>query len=223
MFRGGLVISSPAAYDAIVLMLNAESLDERDKLTKQWRDHKLGELNFVGTVAALVSTVLTSTGAWPDILSNGKTTPWYIRTIWWSGIMFALFAVITAAQQALRLHRLSSHKHGLGLLRQSMVYTSHSTEHGRPFYRPARIMVYAWQISLAFLVASIACMIIGMLISVWVSATWGPDKRPENGWWDEGSKLAVTFTVVFIATQVSFAVSQTALTEPRMESERDYS
>lgn len=31
-------------------LLNAEDLGERDHLTREWRDHKLQELNFVGVV-----------------------------------------------------------------------------------------------------------------------------------------------------------------------------
>lgn len=31
-------------------MLNAEDEQEQDELTKNWRDHKLEELNFVGTL-----------------------------------------------------------------------------------------------------------------------------------------------------------------------------
>lgn len=33
-------------------LLNAADKDERDKLTGQWRDHKLQELNFVGVVVS---------------------------------------------------------------------------------------------------------------------------------------------------------------------------
>lgn len=39
-----------STYDGIDLMLNCENVDQRDELTKNWRDHKLQELNFVGTV-----------------------------------------------------------------------------------------------------------------------------------------------------------------------------
>lgn len=38
------------AYEALYIMLNAEDEQEQDELTKNWRDHKLEELNFVGTL-----------------------------------------------------------------------------------------------------------------------------------------------------------------------------
>lgn len=33
-------------------MLNADTEEERDQLTRNWRDHKAEELNFVGTVVS---------------------------------------------------------------------------------------------------------------------------------------------------------------------------
>ncbi|KAJ2903316.1 uncharacterized protein MKZ38_010067 [Zalerion maritima] len=229
LFRGGIVVSSDTTFDSVVLMLNAETPEERDELTINWRDHKLEELNFVGTVGALLATCLTSTGAWPDILSNGRDKPWSIRACWYSGIIFALLSVVTAAQQALRLHRLSAHKHGLQFIRQSMVYktvSSHplvpsSGHRGGVAYIPARIQVLAWQVSLMFLVTAVVVMIVGMTVLVWVSAAWGPKKRPEDGWWDDGSKMAVTFTVVLCASLAVFLVSQVALTEPRVDGQEN--
>ena len=38
--------------DPIEILLNTEDHDHRDELTKQWRDHKLAELNFVGVVVS---------------------------------------------------------------------------------------------------------------------------------------------------------------------------
>lgn len=43
-------MSRATAYDGIDLMLNCENEEERDDLTQKWRDHKLQELNFIGTV-----------------------------------------------------------------------------------------------------------------------------------------------------------------------------
>jgi hypothetical protein len=36
-----------------MILLNCESAEERDKLTMQWRDHKLNELSFIGVVVRL--------------------------------------------------------------------------------------------------------------------------------------------------------------------------
>lgn len=53
MFRGGAnILSTSVAYEGVVLMLNSDTLQERDQLTREWRDHKVEELNFVGTVVS---------------------------------------------------------------------------------------------------------------------------------------------------------------------------
>lgn len=44
------LFKSTTTYDPIFTLLNAESEDERDRLTESWRDHKLEELNFIGIV-----------------------------------------------------------------------------------------------------------------------------------------------------------------------------
>lgn len=38
--------------DTIIQMLNEDSQTEQDEMTKNWRDHKLQELNFVGTLVS---------------------------------------------------------------------------------------------------------------------------------------------------------------------------
>jgi hypothetical protein len=49
-FGGGIYAPNPSTYDPIKILLNAESTEEKDELTKRWRDNKLSELNFVGVV-----------------------------------------------------------------------------------------------------------------------------------------------------------------------------
>lgn len=51
LFRGGLMAPTQTTYEAIEYLLTAETKEERDELTKQWRDHKLEELNFIGVVS----------------------------------------------------------------------------------------------------------------------------------------------------------------------------
>lgn len=53
LFRGGLMAPTQTTYDSIHCLLTAETIEERDQLTKQWRDHKLEELNFIGVVSGL--------------------------------------------------------------------------------------------------------------------------------------------------------------------------
>jgi hypothetical protein len=36
--------------DTIIQMLNEDDQTQKDEMTKNWRDHKLQELNFVGTL-----------------------------------------------------------------------------------------------------------------------------------------------------------------------------
>jgi len=47
------LFKSSTTHDPIKRLLNAESMDERDRLTEEWRDRKLQELNFIGVVVSL--------------------------------------------------------------------------------------------------------------------------------------------------------------------------
>ncbi|CRK29718.1 hypothetical protein BN1723_003595 [Verticillium longisporum] len=71
--------------------------------------------------------------------------------------------------------------------------------------------VYAWQASLVFLVAAVICLVAGILVLVWVSTEFGPDKKPEDGWWDDSAKMAITFTVVVVVSLVMFLLTQATL------------
>lgn len=48
----GLFSPRATMHEPIVLLLNHQDKDERDRLTGQWRDNKLAELNFVGIVVS---------------------------------------------------------------------------------------------------------------------------------------------------------------------------
>lgn len=172
IFRGGLIAPNGLTRDSIRLLLNAEPGEEQDSLTRQWRDHKLQELNFVGVVGALLTGCLTGTGSWPSILQNGQSQPWPVRLCWFAGIVFGLFSVLTAAQQSLRLHRLSSHKEALANIRKFMAKRKIISEEGTEI-EPRRFQVYGWQTSIMFLTLSVAAMIVGMAILVWYELTLG--------------------------------------------------
>lgn len=195
------------AYEAMCLILNAEDPNERDELTKTWRNHKLEELNFVGTLGALLAGCLSSTSSWPDVLNNGREKPWTVRALWLSGLVFALFSVLIAGLQSMRLHRLSAHRDGLELIRSGLSGRRDSA--GR--VRPQWLHVNAWEFSLAFLITSVLCMVMGIAVLVWVSTGYGPDKPEDGGWWDENSKMAVTFTIVLGFAMLVLLSSQTAL------------
>ncbi|KAG7119664.1 hypothetical protein HYQ45_014904 [Verticillium longisporum] len=206
IFHGGLVAPDSTTLDSLQAILNESDDALRDDLTERWRDHKLQELNFVGTVGALLAACLSSTGSWPDVLDNGRKQPWSIRACWYIGLVFALFAVLTALQQSLRLHRLSAHREGLKWIRKSMTGEKTGGE-----VRVRTWQVYAWQASLVFLVAAVICLVAGILVLVWVSTEFGPDKKPEDGWWDDSAKMAITFTVVVVVSLVMFLLTQATL------------
>lgn len=218
--RGGLIAPEQTTRKALSVLLNEDDPEEKDRLTEQWRDHKLAELNFIGVVGALLAGVLTSTGSWPTVLANGKTQPWTIRALWFSGTLFALFAVLIAAKQSLSLHRLSGHRDGLPYIRSCM---SGKVDARSGRVEPRRAQVYAWQMSILLLTAAVFCMVSGITVLVWTSADWGPRKDAMGTWWDDSAKLAVTFTIVlgftlgiFLFTQASLAVS--TVVEDRQES-----
>ncbi|KAF4448395.1 hypothetical protein F53441_8203 [Fusarium austroafricanum] len=170
--------------DTIIQMLNEDDQTQKDEMTKNWRDHKLQELNFVGTLGALLASCLSTTGSWPDVLPNGRNKPWSVRTMWFSGLVFALFSVVIAGVQSMRLHRLSAHPDGLSMIRNSLVRKRQSDNKARPSW----LQVYAWEFSLAFLVLAIFCMVIGLTILIWAGTEFGPSKSREDGWWDGNSK-----------------------------------
>ncbi|KAK5680576.1 hypothetical protein LTS10_007509 [Elasticomyces elasticus] len=173
IFQGGLIAPTHTTYDSIDLLLNAPTAAERDELTKRWVDHKLEELNFVGVVGALLTGCLTSTGSWPTILSSGTETPWVVRTCWYCGIVFSLFAVLTAAQQSIRLHRLAAHRDAWRNVRLFMG-VKWRDEDGVVRIKPRRFQVFGWQTSIMFLTFSVLTMVLGMCLLVWTATMTGP-------------------------------------------------
>lgn len=184
---GGIYAPDPSTSDPIEILLNTEDKDEREKLTTQWRDNKLSELNFVGVVSALLAGVLTSTGSWPTILPNGMRSPWPIRTSWYCGIILALFSILTAADQTVRLHRLSSHRDGLQKMHELLSKSNRSFGSGRS--KPRTLQVMTWQMPVMFLTSSTLCMIVGMFLHVW-SATQHLIWRADS--WDDNAKVYIS-------------------------------
>ncbi|KAF5025352.1 hypothetical protein F66182_2563 [Fusarium sp. NRRL 66182] len=182
------------AYDTITLMLNEDDENQKDELTKNWRNHKLEELNFVGTLGALLASCLSSTSSWPDVLANGRNKPWSVRTMWFSGLVFALFSVVIAGIQSMRLHRLSAHPDGLELIRNGLGRRRLSDDKACP----SLLQVYAWDFSLAFLVLAVLCMVAGLTVLLWAGAQYGPQKPKDGGWWDDGSKASVASVLTFL-------------------------
>jgi hypothetical protein len=120
------------------------------------------------TQAALLAGVLTSTGSWPTILTNGKQSPWFVRTAWYCGIILSLLSIISAADQTVRLHRLSSHRDGLANIHKLLSKRSTVKRTGRR--APSLLQIMTWQMPVMFLITATICMVVGMFLLVW-SAT----------------------------------------------------
>ncbi|KAH7073145.1 hypothetical protein BKA63DRAFT_417148 [Paraphoma chrysanthemicola] len=206
---GGIYAPDPSTYDPIEILLNAEDEGEKDHLTKLWRDNKLSELSFVGVVSALLAGVLTSTGSWPNILPNGEKSPWSVRTSWYCGIILALFSILSAADQTVRLHRLSSHRDGLKNIRKLLAKTNGEQRRSRKTGRktPSLMQIMTWQMPVMFLTTATLCMIVGMFLHVWSATTHL--KRPSL--WDDNTKVATTYTIVAITSVVLFFFGQFTL------------
>ncbi|KAH8731555.1 hypothetical protein GQ44DRAFT_604660 [Phaeosphaeriaceae sp. PMI808] len=207
-FGGGIYAPDPSTYDPIEILLNTEDEEKRDELTVRWKDNKLSELNFVG-VSALLAGVLTSTGSWPNILPNGEKSPWSVRTSWYCGIILALFSILSAADQTVRLHRLSSHRDGLNNIRRLLAKTNgergRSSKTGRQ--TPSLLQIMTWQMPVMFLTTATLCMIVGMFLHVW-SATSHLDWP---GLWEDNTKVAVTYTIIAGLAIILFFVGQVSL------------
>lgn len=115
---------------------------------------------------------------------NERDKPWGVRVCLYGGLVFALFAVLVAGQQSMRLHRLSGHRDGLIHIRERLARVESSDG-----YKPYKFQVYAWGASLYFLVASVICMIVSITVLVWMSAGNHPDKEQRDTWWDDNSKV----------------------------------
>ena len=135
--------------------------------------------------SALLAGVLTSTGSWPTILPNGMPTPWPVRTSWYCGIILSLLSIISAADQTVRLHRLSSHRDGLANIRKLLAKGSRSTRTGRR--APSLIQIVTWQTPVMFLITATLCMVVGMFLLVW-SATI---HKVSSGLWDDQTKVGL--------------------------------
>lgn len=189
-FWGGIYAPDPSTYDPIEILLNTEDAEERDLLTKRWKESRLNELSFVGVVSALLAGVLTSTGSWPDILPNGQQSPWPVRTAWYCGIILSLFSILTAADQTVRLYRLSSHRDGHRNLRRLLAKPKSIRSGGR--LQPSTAQLYTWQMPVMFLTTATICMIVGMFLHVW-SAT---RHLPKDDWWGPDSKVSRSASMI---------------------------
>jgi hypothetical protein len=146
--------------------------------------------------SALLAGVLTSTGSWPNILPNGEASPWSVRTSWYCGIILSLFSILSAADQTVRLHRLSSHRDGLAHLRKLLASGKHNSPSKTGSFRPSLVQIMTWQMPVMFLTTATICMIVGMFLHVWSATTHL--KRPNL--WDDNTKVCLLLNECSIFT-----------------------
>ena len=116
------------------------------------------------------------------MLTDGRDKPWFVRSLWFSGLVFALFAVLIAGIQSMRLHRLSAHRDGLKKIRVGL---GRRRSAGGDMI-PHRIQVLAWEASQFFLVLSVILMVTGVAVLVWVSTQYG---SVDGKGWHENFKV----------------------------------
>jgi hypothetical protein len=94
---------------------------------------------------------------------------------------------LTAADQTVRLHRLSSHRDGLlnvrKLLSKRLRKRHDESQTGR--LQPTLLQVITWQMPVMFLTSATLCMVVGMFLHVW-SAT---RHFGVLGSWDDDTKV----------------------------------
>ncbi|KAE9973528.1 hypothetical protein EG328_004369 [Venturia inaequalis] len=207
-------VSGPSLSESPILdLLNCPEKHDRDRLTEQWRDHKLKELNFVGIVAALLTGCLTSTGSWPNFTPGGEVQPWQVRTCWFVGIIFGLTSILSAADQTIRLHRISAHRNAPRRIRMLI---RGNAKRIRGQIRPSRVRMFIWQLPVFFL----TCATVAMMTGIWV-LVWTATMEAGTFVWKENAKSAVVFTSITGVTGIIFFWAQTLLHAPVHEEDED--
>ena len=128
---------------------------------------------------------LTSTGSWPNILAGEQAQPWEIRTCWYVGIVFGLTSILAAADQTIRLHRISAHRNALRRIR---ILIRGDTRRKNGQIIPSRPRMYIWQLPVFFLTCAVVAMMAGIWALVWMATI-------ESGTfiWDENAKVSSSF------------------------------
>lgn len=99
------------------------------------------------------------------------------------GIILSVFAILSAADQTVRLYRMSSHRDGLIQIRELLAKSNGKRDTGR--LRPGMAQLYTWQMPVMFLTTAAICMIVGLFLHVW-SAIRSID---HEDWWSDDAKV----------------------------------
>jgi len=204
-------------------VLNTKQYSE--DVTREWKKAMLNELNFVGIVAGLVATIITSFLAGSPVLS------WPVRALFLSALLFVLISISIAAQYTMTLTRLCYNPRSTKRLKRALQKIAKEkekdTEGGNREggqkspaeinvegeeeeqattggLQPSRMQLYAWQIPVVLLAVAVLKLVIGLNIWVFEAAvaepTWGDDK-----------KTAVFFGVMAAFATMNFFISCAAI------------
>lgn len=107
------------------------------------------------------------------------------------GIVLSVFAILSAADQTVRLYRMSSHRDGCIKIRELLSKSNAKKRTGR--LSPSMAQLYTWQMPVMFLTTAAICMIVGLFLHVW-SAIRG--LHHEN-WWSDDAKVSRSVMIFF--------------------------
>lgn len=93
---------------------------------------------------------------------------------------------------------MAGHRDGLVLIRQSLRTRERVLIGTEWKYRPRKMQVYAWQLSILFLAGAVLCMISGMIFLVWSAVA--EDVGRGKGFDDNGKVSNIRFVVLFDET-----------------------
>ncbi|KAE9373817.1 hypothetical protein N431DRAFT_482728 [Stipitochalara longipes BDJ] len=97
----GVFMPYDAMYHHAKFVLNEKKLVKEDmEVINEWKAARLEELNFVGIVAALLASVITS------ILTGSAILSWPIRALCLSALISVLISICIATQQTITLTRM---------------------------------------------------------------------------------------------------------------------
>jgi hypothetical protein len=126
-----------------------------------------------------------------------------VRTSWYCGIILSLFSILSAADQTVRLHRLSAHRDGLDNIRRLLAKSngerSRSAKTGRQ--KPSLLQIMTWQMPVMFLTTATISMIVGMFLHVWSAST----HLHAPMLWDDHTKVGCCKVIVLWYANVSLA------------------
>lgn len=125
---------------------------------------------------------LTSTGSWPNFIPGGESQPWQVRTCWFVGIIFGLASILAAADQTIRLHRISAHRNAPRRIR---ILIKGNTGRKGGQIRPSRVRMFIWQLPVFLL----SCAAVSMMTGIWI-LVWTATRENGSFVWKENAQVS---------------------------------